>query len=232
MINPGDNIILDKIAVANATMDRGNATIWVGDGFLNLLEPNIEVMNIENLAHGLAKKDRASGFYNRVFSVAEHSILSSRIANEICKSKVMSESDTNIATLETLLHDGSESYLIDMPRPIKHHPRMEIFRDVEDEMQFHVNNRFLGYLNMKFKDIVKQADNEALMFEFWTYMENSRTYMPWCNNWDAELIDKSVKGLPFISKEIPWRKARSLFINEYDMLNNRLAKGNNVSYIR
>lgn len=206
---------------ANKVMNRSDATIWIGDGFLNLLDPNSDVMNVDNLAHGLAKKDRATGFYNRVFSIAEHSILSSRIANEICKANGMSEVDTNIATLETLLHDGAEAYLIDMPRPIKHNPLMLTFRVMENKMQEVVNDRFLGYPTYRFKDIVKQADNEALMFEFWVYMDGSRIHMPWCNNWDDVLIDKSVKRLKFISSEISWRQAKALFMDEYHELKKR-----------
>lgn len=202
----------------NKVMDRSDATIWIGDGFLNLLEPDANEMRIESLAHGLAKKDRATGFYNRVFSIAEHSILASRIANEICKAKGMSEVDTNTATLETLMHDGAEAYLIDMPRPIKHHPLMQEFRDMEHNMQYVVNGRFLGYFHHKFKDIVKQADNEALMFEFWNYMDGSRNYMPWCNNWNAQLIDKACRGLRFINNEIHWRQAKALFMDEYHEL--------------
>lgn len=203
----------------NATMDRGNATIWIGDAFLNVFEPNIDVMSIENLAHGLAKKDRASGFYDRVFSVAEHSILCSRIANILAKEKLPLSANkdvfTRVASLEALIHDGSEGYLIDMPRPIKHHPDMDIFRSLEENMQHSVNQKFLGYTYMQYADIVKQADNEALMFEFWMYMPGARINMPWCKDWHTELWIKATKGLDFINYEMNWRDVKSLFINEY-----------------
>lgn len=70
------------------------------------LDPRPEDIAIEDIAHALSMLCRYGGHCLRFYSVAEHSIHLSRA--------VLPEH-----AMWALLHDASEAYLVDVPRPIK-----------------------------------------------------------------------------------------------------------------
>lgn len=72
------------------------------------LDPRADEVNIGDIAHSLAKQCRWGGHPPRFYSVAEHSVL------------VSTQVPRHLA-LAALLHDATEAYLIDLPRPIKAH---------------------------------------------------------------------------------------------------------------
>lgn len=74
--------------------------------YINVFDPKPEMICIEDIAHGLAYQPRFAGHLNRHYSVAQHSILAAEQASD--KNK-----------LSALLHDSPESYMLDLPTPIK-----------------------------------------------------------------------------------------------------------------
>jgi hypothetical protein len=73
---------------------------------INVFNPKPEEIDIHDIAHALAMCTRFNGHLKYYYSVAEHSIALSRLASKGNK-------------LAALLHDASEAYLSDVPRPIK-----------------------------------------------------------------------------------------------------------------
>jgi sialic acid synthase SpsE len=73
-----------------------------------------EKITIEDIAHALSNQCRFSGHVERFYSVAQHSVL------------VASFSKNKLAGL---LHDASEAYLVDVPRPIK--PEFPAYAEIE-----------------------------------------------------------------------------------------------------
>lgn len=71
------------------------------------LDPRPEEICIEDIAHALSMQCRYAGHCLRFYSVAEHSVLLSRAVSHDNR-------------LWALLHDASEAYLVDLPRPVKH----------------------------------------------------------------------------------------------------------------
>jgi uncharacterized protein len=71
------------------------------------MDPRAEDVCIEDIAHALALLCRYGGHCLRFYSVAEHCVLLSRYAPPEHK-------------LWALMHDASEAYLVDVPRPIKY----------------------------------------------------------------------------------------------------------------
>lgn len=70
------------------------------------LDPRVSEVRVADIAHSLSLQCRYAGHCLRFYSVAEHSVLLARhVAAE--------------HRLWALLHDASEAYLVDVPRPIK-----------------------------------------------------------------------------------------------------------------
>lgn len=69
--------------------------------------PKAEDVSIFDIAHSLSQQCRFSGHTKKFYSVAQHSVLVGRRAQE------------HYDGLNGLLHDAAEAYLVDLPTPIK-----------------------------------------------------------------------------------------------------------------
>jgi uncharacterized protein len=74
----------------------------------NLLEPTLEMIDFEDIAHSQAMQCRWTGHCKHHYSIAQHGVYCSFLGPED-------------EALHRLMHDGSESYLGDMNRPLKHY---------------------------------------------------------------------------------------------------------------
>lgn len=91
------------------------------------MEPLSEEIHIEDIAHSLSMLCRFNGHCRSFYSVAEHSC---HVA-DLC---------SDAAFLEGLLHDGSEAYLTDIPKPLK--PFMPEYRIMEHKLQTQIYWKF------------------------------------------------------------------------------------------
>ena len=76
------------------------------------MAPRSEDVDIRDIAHGLSQICRFSGQCRDFYSVAEHSVI---VAGQVA---LKAPSDY-WQQLRALLHDASEAYLLDIPRPVK-----------------------------------------------------------------------------------------------------------------
>lgn len=112
-------------------------------------DPQPNDIVILDIAHALSMLCRFGGHCIRFYSVAEHSVLLARaMPNDTLASWA-------------LMHDASEAYLADVPRPIK--PQLVGYRAIEERLQSVIFERFglIGNLPPE----VKQADSAILMAE-------------------------------------------------------------------
>lgn len=82
------------------------------------LDPRIDEICIEDIAHSLAMQTRYAGHCKRFYSVAEHSVHVSRAAK------------TSQGKKGGLLHDSPEAYVQDIVRPVK--PYLSGYTEIED----------------------------------------------------------------------------------------------------
>lgn len=91
--------------------DRKAAYITTYRGRFYPFAPTPEDVNIEDIAHSLAMQCRYAGHGRRFYSVAEHCVHIARWLEPMGRD----------VALAGLLHDATEAYLVDVPRPIKAH---------------------------------------------------------------------------------------------------------------
>lgn len=89
------------------------------------LEPTLDMVDIEDIAHALSMQCRYTGHIKHFYSVAEHSVHVSHLAKD---------------PLEGLLHDASEAYLTDIASPIK--PHLSNYKDIESGIMATVARKF------------------------------------------------------------------------------------------
>lgn len=131
-----------------------------------LFDLSPEMICIEDIAHALSNQCRFSGHVPCFYSVAEHSI---RVAEraQVLSGDLTWRADTAHTTHSTarqaLLHDASEAYIVDIPRPIKRAPEFTFYRAVEKQLQVFIYERF--GLPAQDSDWCKLADMELLRAE-------------------------------------------------------------------
>lgn len=112
------------------------------------LQPKAEEVNIVDIAHALSNQGRFTGHTREFYSVAQHSVLCSRlVAPEFA--------------LWALLHDATEAYLIDLARPVK--TQMPEFKRIENILMEVIAQKF--DLPMPMPQAVHDIDNQMLMTE-------------------------------------------------------------------
>lgn len=77
------------------------------------LDPDPGMIDIDDIAHSLSMQCRYAGHCIRFYSVAEHSVHLARHFRRVGASIEIQ--------LWALLHDATEAYLVDLPRPVKPH---------------------------------------------------------------------------------------------------------------
>lgn len=118
--------------------------------YMNVFEPTSEMICIEDIAHALSHQCRFGGHLPVFYSVAQHSLnCSYLIENKELK-------------LAALLHDASEAYLLDIPRPIKQ--QLSNYKDIEDKLMRIIGDKF-GFEYPLHPD-VKRIDEEMLQTEW------------------------------------------------------------------
>ena len=195
-----------------------NGLIMTCDGVLfDVLNPKVSDIKLDVIAHGLAKKDRASGHYNRIWSVAEHSVFTAYAAEYYAVNMGLGTQEVRNCALKALLHDGSEAYLVDLPRPVKHLSGFEEYRKIESELQA-VVYCWAGFFSNMYDGVVHKADNEVLKCEFLWWLNGSET-LEWVKDIDINMVNYVYRQWPGMMGFRDWRESKALFIDTYERLN-------------
>ena len=133
------------------------------------LEPDPDDVNIEDIAHALSLLCRGNGHVSTFFSVGQHCL---NCANEAkmrgCSPRVV---------LACLLHDASECYLSDVPRPFK--------KEIKEYMMW--ENRILSVIYTKYLGselteeeslAVKRIDDDMLAYDLNVLLHEKVDHLP------------------------------------------------------
>lgn len=122
----------------------------------HFLDPDPDEILLVDIAHALSNNCRFTGHVSRHYSVGEHSIIASEVIE-----------DQSLA-LEALLHDASEAYMVDMPKPMKQAFEnilgITAFQDMEDNITNAIREKF-GLPLGEMHPLVKEVDNRLCRTE-------------------------------------------------------------------
>lgn len=121
----------------------------VSGRFVNVFEPKPDMFCIEDIAHALSHQCRFGGHLPNFYSVAQHSFITSQLVEE--KDQVTA-----------LMHDASEAYLLDVPRPIK--LQLANYKEIENGLMVMLAEVF--QFQWPLPESVKKADEEMLVTEW------------------------------------------------------------------
>lgn len=98
-----------------------------------LSDPRPEDVSIHDIAHSLSLQCRFAGHIRETYTVAQHSVL----VSELCDPA---------DALWGLLHDASEAYVVDLPRPVK---EIESIHGPYKELEAKVQRAICGAFGLK-----------------------------------------------------------------------------------
>jgi hypothetical protein len=114
------------------------------------LDPDPELIKVEDVAHALSNLCRYAGHCSEFYSVAQHCVL----VSQLCGSDPLDQ-------LRGLLHDATEAYLVDVPRPVKR--QLPEYTAAEKRLESAIEAAF--NVDGLSSSVVKRADELALWIE-------------------------------------------------------------------
>lgn len=156
--------------------------------YFDFLDPDPQMVTIEDIAHGLSNVCRFSGQCPRFYSVAEHSYFTSLIVPQEY-------------ALQALMHDAPEALVGDVSKPLKE--LLPDYQQIEEQVEAVVFRRF--NIPLPLHPSVKQADIQMLAAEKIQLMHCSD---PWHWTFDYEPADIKI---------MCWspEQAKAAFLNRY-----------------
>lgn len=138
------------------------------------LDPRADEIDIRDVAHALSLACRWSGHTYCFYSVAEHSVRVSQVAEKMALANWAkfagdgfgehARFSARLVALWGLLHDASEAYLCDLPTPLKHAPGIgPLYQAFEVRLMDVIADRF--ELPRGIPSTVKRADRILLNSE-------------------------------------------------------------------
>jgi 5'-deoxynucleotidase YfbR-like HD superfamily hydrolase len=107
----------------------------VSGRWVNPFDPDPAQLDPADIARALANQCRFGGHCRAFYSVAQHSVIVSRLVEE--------RGGDPDDVFAALMHDATEAYLGDMPHPLKHRsPLGAAFQEAEERLEAVIRERF------------------------------------------------------------------------------------------
>ncbi len=130
-------------------------TTYTGKHF-DPMKPDKNTIDIRDIAHALSLTCRGNGHVKNFFSVGQHCVY--------CAKEAEARGYSRRVILGCLLHDASEAYMSDVPRPFKE--MLIEYQQLEDKLIDLIYEHFLGsVLTEEEQRKVKEIDDDILYFD-------------------------------------------------------------------
>lgn len=133
--------------------------------YINPFNATVDQINIKDISHALSNIPRFGGHLPEFYSVAQHSIACVNFAR-YCGVH------SRKALRTVLLHDASEAYLLDIPKPIK--KQIPNYAITEDHIMSIISEKFDIYYPLP--PYVKDIDGTMLREEWYSLMLKTEDY--------------------------------------------------------
>ena len=134
--------------------------------YFDPVHPEAEKIDIRDIAHALSMICRGNGHVSSFWSVGEHCIC--------CAKEALGRGYSERQALVCLLHDASECYMSDVPRPLKQ--EMPRYREVEDQLLQAIYEKFLGSgLTDEEARRLKEIDDDLLWYDLDILLEEKQS---------------------------------------------------------
>lgn len=160
-----------------------------------LINPQPNMICIEDIAHALSMQCRFAGHIKKFYSVAEHSVLVSKLANKENK-------------LAALLHDASEAYIADIVSPFK--VFLTNYKELEHNIMLVIAEKF-GF-TYPFVHDIHESDVAQLKIEAKTLLN---AYPQWT---DEDRYATPTKSNGIVPKCLSPKYAELAFLTQYNIL--------------
>ncbi len=118
--------------------------------------PDESLFDVRDVAHALSLTCRGNGHVKTFFSVGQHCVN--------CAREAVQRGFSGRVVLACLLHDASEAYMSDVPRPFKH--ALPSYVEAEERLLEMIYEHFLGeVLTEDEQKLVKQIDDDMLYYD-------------------------------------------------------------------
>ena len=182
-----------------------NTSIETYTGLLfDLSHPDPSMVRIEDIAHSLSMLCRYNGHCKYFYSVAQHSVLMTGLAEE----------EKIIDPMICLLHDAAEAYTGDITRPFKNiiNDKSSVLKEIEEGVNHAIYKAFnLTYPSSKEMESVHYADLIMMATE-------KRDLMNENCKWEMTLPE------PIVCPIIPWTsyQAEYTFLKVFNLFKERV----------
>lgn len=118
--------------------------------------PDASLFDVRDIAHALSLTCRGNGHVKTFFSVGQHCVN--------CALEAELRGFPTRVVLACLLHDASEAYMSDVPRPFKH--ALPSYVEAEENLLEMIYEKFLGSgLSEEEQKLVKIIDDDLLYYD-------------------------------------------------------------------
>ncbi len=160
------------------------------------LNPQPEMVVIEDIAHALSNIGRWTGHTRYHYSVAQHCVY----ASHICAPEF---------AFDCLMHDSSEAYLGDMNRPLKHFTAAgPAYREIEERVEDVIFKKF--GVRFPLVEEVKDADTQMLYAEKAQLMNVTESTTYEARKWGRDETAANIR----IERWTP-RRAKKMFLRRF-----------------
>ena len=133
----------------------GKITTYTGKHF-DPINPDKSTIDIYDIAHALSLTCRGNGHVKNFFSVGQHCVY--------CAKEAEARGYSKRVILGCLLHDATEAYMSDVPRPFK--LMLPEYQRLEDKLIDLIYEHFLGsVLTKEEQEKVKEIDDDILYYD-------------------------------------------------------------------
>ena len=169
-----------------------------------------ELIDINDIAHHLSMLCRFNGAVDTFYSVAEHSVRVSRMAERATLAEGKGQQMAATVGLYGLLHDGSEAYLSDIISQLKQTDLFAAYRALEADVQQRVYARF--GLTGPTPEAVHVADKRMVGIEGISLLIDP----------SPELIEQAGNS-PRLEHQLRQSQAKHAFLMRFEQLGGRYA---------